>query len=91
MCTTIAGFARLLHPLFAAEFLESFGIFPNLAHAAVLHVFKLQARDDCGGVAGKRVAARRDEHELAAPAAYTGFGIFRVIVRHDKEQAGVAR
>src|SRR4029077_20642137 len=79
----VTGFAGFLHPSFAAKFLEGCGIFPEFAQAAVLYVFKVQSWNNLRGLAGKRVAGGRDEHELASPAAHAGLGIFRVIIRHD--------
>jgi len=43
----------------------------------------MQTRDDRRGVARKRVAARSDEHQLAAPAAHAGFGEFGIVIRDD--------
>src|SRR5579859_5550835 len=80
---TVAGFAGFLHPVFATKLFKGFGHFPDLAQAAVLHVFKLQSGNDLCGVAGKSFASGCDEHEFAPPAAHAGLGIFGVIVRYD--------
>src|SRR6266853_405821 len=86
----VAGFARLLHPSFAAEFLERGGVFPYLSQAAVFHVFECEAGNDLRGMAGKRIAAQRDQHQLAAPAAHAGLGVFRVIIGDDVFDANPA-
>ena len=51
------------------------------------HVGELQAGNYFCGVAGKRFAVWRDQHEFAAPAAHAGFGIFRVVVGDDRFDA----
>lgn len=65
-------------------------MFPNLAHAAVFYVFEDEAGNHFCGVAGQRFAARRDEHQLAGPAAHAGFGIFGVIVGNDVFDANLS-
>ena len=80
LLAAVAGLAGFLHPNFSAEFLEGGGVFPDFTEGAVLHVFKSEAGNDLRGVAGKRVAVRCDEHQLAAPAAHAGLGIFGVVV-----------
>src|SRR5579884_1098691 len=41
-------------------------------------------------MAGERVAARRNEHQLASPAAHAGLREFRVIIRHNIFDAELA-
>ncbi len=86
----VTGFARLLHPIFPTEFLERFGALPDFAQAAALHVFKLQAGNHRRGMAGKRITARSNEHEFAAPAANARLGEFGVVVGHDENDASLA-
>jgi len=76
LLAAVAGFARLLHPVFAAEFLKRGGLLPDFAQAAVFHVFKGEAGNDLRGMARKRIAAWRDQHQLAAPASMQGLGYF---------------
>src|SRR6266481_3335933 len=90
LLAAVAGLARLLHPIFSAEFLECGGVFPNLTQAAVFHVFKGQAGNVLRGVAWERIAAWGDEHQLEAPAAHAGLGIFCVVIRDDVLDANSA-
>ncbi len=43
----------------------------------IRHIIEEQSWNDSRGVAGKRFAVRRDEQELAAPAAHAGLWKFR--------------
>lgn len=86
----IACVAWSLHPGFAAEFLEGIASVPDFGKRLVFHVGKLQAGDDFCGVTGKCFAARRDEHELAAPATHAGLGIFCVVIGNDGLDADFA-
>src|SRR5260370_41096191 len=90
LLAAVAGFARLLHPVLAAEFLERGGVFPNFTQAAVLHVFEGEAGNDLRSVAGKRIAAWRDQYQLAAPAAHAGLGIFCVVIGDNEFDANPA-
>src|SRR5260370_42584464 len=90
MLAAVAGLARFLHPIFSTEFLECGGVFPDFAQAAVFHVFEGQAGNDLRGVAWERIAAWGDEHQLAAPAAHAGLGIFFVVIRDDVLDANSA-
>src|SRR5206468_12830498 len=62
LLASVASLARLLHPIFTAEFLECGGAFPDFAQAMVFHIFKREAGNHMCGVAGKRVAAWRNQH-----------------------------
>lgn len=86
----VAGFAGILHPGIAAEFLEGFAGLPDFSEGLVFYVGELQARDDFCGVTGKRFAVGRDQHQFAAPAAHAGLGIFRVVVGDDGLDADFA-
>ncbi len=63
--------------------MEGFGRCPDFPQIAVLYVVEFQAWNDFRGVAWKRFAGRRDQHELASPAAHAGLGKFRVIIGDD--------
>ncbi len=76
--------------MFAAESLECGGAFPNLAHAAIFYIFERDAGNDLRGVAGKRIPAWRDQHQLAAPATHAGLGIFCVVIGDDVFDANPA-
>ncbi len=58
----VAGFAWILHPTFAAEFLEGVAGVPDFGEGLIFYVGELQAGDDFCGVTGKRFAARGDQH-----------------------------
>ena len=74
----------------SVEFLKRGGLLPDFVQAAVPHVFECEAGNHLRGVAGKSIAAWRDQHQLAAPAAHAGLGVLRVIVRNDKFDADFA-
>ena len=88
--TAIAGFAGLLHPVFAAELTEGRRRFPNFAQALVVHIVETQSGNDVGGMARKSGAVGRNEHELTSPAADAGLGELRVVIRNNKNETSLA-
>src|SRR2546430_5251366 len=88
--STLFPYTTLFRSGFAAKFLKRGGLLPDFVQAAVPHVFECEAGNDLRGVAGKSIAAWRDQHQLAAPAAHAGLGVLRVIVRNDKFDADFA-
>ncbi len=80
----IAALAGFGHPFFAAEFLERFRFLPNLTQAAVFQIVEMQARNDLGRMAWKRVAVWRDEHQLLPPSPHARLRILRVIIGHNE-------
>ncbi len=87
--TAIAGFAGLLHPVFAAELTEG-RRFPNFAQALVVHIVETQSGNDVGGMARKSGAVGRNEHELTSPATDAGLGELRVVIRNNKNETSLA-
>src|ERR1700758_5677717 len=85
--TSIARFTRLLHPAFAAKSLKCGGVVPNLCETLILHVLELHSRNYRRGVAGKRCAIRRNQHQLPSPAAYARLWETRIVVWDNEHDA----
>ena len=56
----------------------------------MFRVFEMHAGNDCGGVAGKSLALRCDQHDFASPTAHAGLGEFCIIVRDNIFDADLA-
>src|SRR6516164_1529737 len=88
--TPVARLARLLHPGFPAEPAECRRTLPNLFDRASFDILKLHAGNDGGCMARQHPAVRRDEHQLAAPAADASLWKLCVIVRYNKDHSRFA-
>src|SRR5262244_3155573 len=79
LAASFASAARLLHPVFAAEFLECRGVVPDLFQRAFADIFQSHSRNHAYRVAMHRYTRWIDQHNFASASAHTRLGILGVV------------
>src|SRR5699024_7912217 len=81
-----AAAARLLHPIEAAEPVESTAGAPDVLDTVLTHIGEFDSRQLARRMAGQGAAVRSDGKKDIPPAAHAGFGAGFIVIGHDVDQ-----